>query len=74
MHRICKQVIAPVLGGMNSGQPLSRFPLYRPMISPDGVPNVIEFNCRCGDPETQPIMFKLRSSLTALCNAVLDGS
>ena len=75
MHRrICKQVIEPVLRGMNSEGNRYRGFLYAGlMISPDGVPNVIEFNCRCGDPETQPIMFKLRSSLTALCNAVLDG-
>ena len=75
MHRrICKQVIEPVLRGMNEEGNRYRGFLYAGlMISPDGVPNVIEFNCRFGDPETQPIMLKLRSSLTALCDAALDG-
>jgi phosphoribosylamine--glycine ligase len=43
------------------------------MIAPDGTPNVLEFNCRFGDPETQPIMSRLRSDLTLLCDAALDG-
>jgi phosphoribosylamine--glycine ligase len=37
------------------------------------VPNVLEFNCRFGDPETQPIMLRLRSDLVALCQAALNG-
>jgi phosphoribosylamine--glycine ligase len=43
------------------------------MIAPDGTPNVLEFNCRFGDPETQPIMTRLASDLTVLCDAALDG-
>ena len=43
------------------------------MIAADGSPRVIEFNCRFGDPETQPIMVRLKSDLCALCNATLDG-
>jgi phosphoribosylamine--glycine ligase len=43
------------------------------MIAPDGTPNVLEFNCRFGDPETQPILMRLRSDLTLLCDAALDG-
>jgi phosphoribosylamine--glycine ligase len=44
------------------------------MIMADGTPKVIEFNCRLGDPETQPIMMRMRSDLVAICNATLDGT
>src|SRR5690606_6210926 len=43
------------------------------MISPAGYPKVIEFNCRFGDPETQPIMLRLESDLTEMVDAALDG-
>jgi phosphoribosylamine--glycine ligase len=43
------------------------------MIAADGSPKVLEFNCRCGDPETQPIMMRLESDLTLLCEAALAG-
>jgi len=43
------------------------------MIHPDGTPNVLEFNCRFGDPETQPILARMRSDLVSLCEAALDG-
>ena len=42
------------------------------MIMADGTPKVIEYNCRFGDPETQPIMMRLKSDIVALCNAALD--
>ena len=44
------------------------------MIGADGVPNVLEFNCRFGDPEAQPILMRLESDLVELCEAALDGS
>ena len=43
------------------------------MIAPDGSPKVLEFNCRFGDPETQPILFRLKSDLLTLIEAALDG-
>ena len=43
------------------------------MIDQDGVPQVLEYNCRLGDPETQPILMRLRSDLTDLCDLALEG-
>jgi phosphoribosylamine--glycine ligase len=44
------------------------------MITDGGAPHVIEFNCRFGDPEAQPVLLRLQSDLVALCEAALDGS
>jgi phosphoribosylamine--glycine ligase len=43
------------------------------MVMADGTPKVIEFNCRMGDPETQPILMRMRFDLVAICTATLDG-
>jgi phosphoribosylamine--glycine ligase len=43
------------------------------MVAADGTPNVIEFNCRFGDPEAQPVLMRLKSDLTVLCEAAVDG-
>ena len=56
------------------GSPYLGFLYAGLMIMSDGTPKVIEFNCRMGDPETQPIMMRLASDLPAICNATLDGS
>lgn len=73
--RIMDEVIRPTLAGMQSdGHPYLGFLYAGLMIMADGTPKVIEFNCRMGDPETQPVLSRLRSSLTALCSATLDGS
>ncbi len=75
MHeRIMDQVIRPTVEGMaNEGVPYTGFLYAGVMIDSDGVPKVLEYNCRFGDPETQPIMLRLKSDLVALCNAAIDG-
>ena len=75
MHaRIMREVIEPTIRGLAAdGMPYTGFLYAGIMIAPDGTPNVLEFNCRFGDPETQPIMMRLRSDLPALCEAALDG-
>lgn len=73
-QRIMQEVIEPTVKGMAAeGNHYTGFLYAGLMISPDGAPNVIEYNCRFGDPETQPIMMRLQSDLVALCNAALDG-
>ncbi len=74
-QRIMDLVIRPTLAGMKSdGNPYLGFLYAGLMIMPDGTPKVIEFNCRMGDPETQPIMARLRSDLVSICKATLDGT
>jgi phosphoribosylamine--glycine ligase len=75
MHeRIMREVIWPTVRGLAAeGTPYTGFLYAGLMIAPDGTPNVLEFNCRCGDPETQPIMARLRSDLSELCLAALAG-
>ena len=73
--RIMNEVIRPTLKGMYvDGSPYLGFLYAGLMIMPDGTPKVIEFNCRMGDPETQPIMMRLKSDMAAICRATLDGS
>ena len=72
--RIMHEVIEPTVRGMASeGMPYTGFLYAGLMIDPTGTPRVIEYNCRFGDPETQPIMMRLKSDLVALCQAALDG-
>ncbi|HEU4626104.1 MAG TPA: phosphoribosylamine--glycine ligase [Steroidobacteraceae bacterium] len=75
MHaRIMKQVIEPTIRGLaKDGMPYTGFLYAGIMVAPDGTPNVLEFNCRFGDPETQPIMMRLESDLTELIEAALEG-
>jgi phosphoribosylamine--glycine ligase len=74
-RRIMDEVIHPTLAGMAAeGTPYRGFLYAGLMIDAHGAPRVIEFNCRFGDPETQPIMLRLRSDLVALCEAAIDGS
>jgi len=74
-QRVMEQVILPTVRGMAAeGNSYTGFLYAGLMISSDGEPRVIEYNCRFGDPETQPIMMRLQSDLCALCNAALDGT
>jgi phosphoribosylamine--glycine ligase len=72
--RIMREVILPTVRGLAAeGTPYVGFLYAGVMIHPDGTPNVLEFNCRFGDPETQPIMMRLASDLTVLVEAALAG-
>ena len=72
--RVMREVIYPTVRGMAAeGNPYTGFLYAGLMIDASGAPKVIEFNCRFGDPETQPIMMRLRSNLAALCLAAIDG-
>ena len=72
--RALREVILPTVAGMAAeGLPYTGFLYAGLMIAPDGTPKVLEYNCRFGDPETQPIMLRLRSDFAALCDAALDG-
>jgi phosphoribosylamine--glycine ligase len=73
-QRILREVIEPTLHGMASeGAPFIGFLYAGLMIDKSGAPKVIEFNVRFGDPETQPIMLRLKSDLVELIDAALDG-
>jgi phosphoribosylamine---glycine ligase len=73
-QRVMQEVIAPTLAGMaEDGLPYTGFLYAGLMISPDGAIKVLEYNCRFGDPETQPIMMRLKSDLVELCEAALAG-
>jgi phosphoribosylamine--glycine ligase len=73
--RILNEVIHPTLAGLRNESITYLGFLYAGlMIAPDGTPKVIEFTCRLGDPETQPILARLNSDLIAMCEAALDGS
>ena len=76
MHdRIMHEVIIPTVEGMESeGRTYTGFLYAGIMITKDGMPKTLEFNCRFGDPETQPIMMRLKSDLVELCLAATKGS
>lgn len=73
-RRIMEEVIEPTVAGMAAaGHPYTGFLYAGLMIAPDGAPRVIEFNCRFGDPEAEPVMMRLESDLVALCQRALAG-
>ncbi|EKO3486877.1 phosphoribosylamine--glycine ligase [Vibrio fluvialis] len=72
--RVMKEVIYPTVRGMAAeGNPYTGFLYAGLMIDSTGAPKVIEYNCRFGDPETQPIMMRMQSDLVELCLAAIDG-
>jgi len=74
-QRVMQEVIEPTLKGMAAdGLPYIGFLYAGLMISPNGDIKVLEYNCRFGDPETQPIMMRLKSDLVELCEAALAGN
>ncbi|MCK5499486.1 MAG: phosphoribosylamine--glycine ligase [Gammaproteobacteria bacterium] len=75
MHdRIMHEVIEPTVRGMaEEGREYIGFLYAGVMVTVDGTPKVLEFNCRFGDPETQPILMRLKSDLIELCMAALHG-
>ena len=71
-QRVMNEVINPTLKGMaDDGMPYTGFLYAGLMIKPNGELKVLEYNCRFGDPETQPIMMRLQSDLVSLCEAAL---
>ena len=72
--RILREVIRPAVQGMKQdGTPYTGFLYAGVMVGEDGVPRVLEFNCRMGDPETQPIMMRLKNDFAALVEAAIEG-
>lgn len=72
--KVMEEIIEPTLAGMAAdGIPYVGFLYAGLMISPEGQPKVIEFNCRFGDPEAQPVMMRLQSDLLAACQAAWAG-
>ena len=73
--RVMREIILPTIAGMaKEGTPYTGFLYAGLMIDKAGNPRTLEFNCRLGDPETQPIMLRLKSDLLALIEHALDGN
>ena len=71
---VMEEVILPTMEGLAAdGSPYVGFLYAGLMIMPDGSPKVIEFNCRFGDPEAQPIMMRLQSDIVELCDLAMSG-
>ena len=72
--RVAREIIQPVLAGMaQEGHRYTGFLYAGLMIDGTGNPRVLEFNCRLGDPETQPIMLRLKSDLFGLIESAMEG-
>jgi len=74
-EHVMREVIEPTVKGMaQEGHPYTGFLYAGLMIDNAGTPKVLEYNCRFGDPETQPIMMRMQSDLVELCNDAIDGN
>jgi phosphoribosylamine--glycine ligase len=72
--KVMREIIMPTINGMAAdGIPYTGFLYAGLMIGPNGETKTLEFNCRMGDPETQPIMMRLKSDLSQLLEAAIDG-
>jgi phosphoribosylamine--glycine ligase len=74
-HRVMAEIIDPTVKGMAAeGVPYTGFLYAGLMIGKDGAPRVVEFNCRLGDPETQPILMRLKSDFLEIVEHAIDGT
>ena len=74
-HRVMSEIIDPTVRGMAAdGIPYMGFLYAGLMIDANGAPRVVEFNCRLGDPETQPILMRLKSDLLTLVDHAIEGT
>jgi phosphoribosylamine--glycine ligase len=74
-HRVMSEIIDPAVKGMAAeGIPYTGFLYAGLMIGADGSPRVVEFNCRLGDPETQPILMRLKTDLLTIVDHAIDGT
>jgi len=72
--RIMREIMQPTVAGMHAeGRTYTGFLYAGVMLSENGTPKALEFNCRFGDPETQPILLRLKGDLVSLCNKALTG-
>ncbi|HOK96399.1 MAG TPA: phosphoribosylglycinamide synthetase C domain-containing protein, partial [Anaerohalosphaeraceae bacterium] len=73
MDQIIREILVPTIDGMNRNETPYKGVLYAGLMLTQGGPRVLEFNCRFGDPETQPILMRLKSDLLEVMLAVCDG-
>jgi len=73
MEQVTREILVPVVDGMNRNGTAFKGVLYAGIMITAGGPRVLEFNVRFGDPETQPILMRLKSDLLEVCLAVCDG-
>ncbi len=73
LERVEQEIVRPTIGGLQARQLDYKGFIFIGLISEAGVPKVIEYNCRMGDPETQSVLMRLENDFVALCLATLNG-